>query len=151
EGDVKRFEVANIGHVIARVKKVNKEGLMAVDQARISIEPILKNEKKAEIIKKKLQGSDLDAMAKAAGVQVQQALDLTVQNAVLPGVGLEPRVVATALAIGQGKTSAPIQGNSGVYVVRPVVVTKAEEVKDFSQQRAQISQMRNGDAGRVIP
>ena len=150
-GDVKRFEIANVGHVIARLKKINDEGLMAVDQARISIEPILKNKKKTEIIKKKLQGSNLEAMAKAAGVQVQQALDMTVQNAVLPNVGPEPRVVGTALSIGQGKTSGAIEGNSGVYVVSTVVVTKAADIKDFAPMRQQITQSRAGDAGRVIP
>ena len=150
-GDVKRFEIANVGHVIARLKKINDEGLMAVDQARISIEPILKNKKKTEIIKKKLQGSNLEAMAKAAGVQVQQALDMTVQNAVLPNVGPEPRVVGTALSIGQGKTSGAIEGNSGVYVVSTVVVTKAADIKDFAPMRQQIMQSRAGDAGRVIP
>lgn len=150
-GSVKRFEVANVGHVIARLKKINDEGLMAVDQARISIEPILKNKKKTEIIKKKLQGSNLEAMAKAAGVQVQQALDMTVQNAVLPNVGPEPRVVGTALSIGQGKTSGAIEGNSGVYVVSTVLVTKAAETKDLAPMRQQITQSRAGDAGRVIP
>ncbi len=150
-GDVKRFEIANVGHVIARLKKINDEGLMAVDQARISIEPILKNKKKTEIIKKKLQGSNLEAMAKAAGVQVQQALDMTVQNAVLPNVGPEPRVVGTALSIGQGKSSGAIEGNSGVYVVSTVLVTKAAETKDLAPMRQQIAQSRAGDAGRVIP
>lgn len=150
-GSVKRFEVANVGHVIARLKKINDEGLMAVDQARISIEPILKNKKKTEIIKKKLQGSNLEAIAKAAGVQVQQALDMTVQNAVLPNVGPEPRVVGTALSIGQGKTSGAIEGNSGVYVVSTVLVTKAAETKDLAPMRQQITQSRAGDAGRVIP
>lgn len=150
-GDVKRFEVANVGNVIARLKKINDEGLMAIDQARISIEPILKNKKKTEIIKKKLQGTDLNAMAKAAGVAVQEAIDLTVQNSTLPNVGPEPKVVGTAISIGQGKTSGTIEGNSGVYVVKTTLVTKGAETKDFKAQTTQIAQSRAGDAGRVIP
>jgi peptidyl-prolyl cis-trans isomerase D len=38
-GDVKRFEVANMGNVIAKLKKVNEKGMMAVDDARPGIEP----------------------------------------------------------------------------------------------------------------
>jgi peptidyl-prolyl cis-trans isomerase D len=44
----KRFEVANVGHVIARVKKYNS-GLVALTQAKPYVEPILKTRKKAGI------------------------------------------------------------------------------------------------------
>jgi peptidyl-prolyl cis-trans isomerase D len=36
----------------------------------------------------------------------------------LTGVGLEPKVVGTAFALGANKMSAPIEGNTGVYVVK---------------------------------
>src|SRR5690606_6798533 len=32
EGDVKRFEVPNVGNVVVRLKKINKEGLLALDE-----------------------------------------------------------------------------------------------------------------------
>jgi peptidyl-prolyl cis-trans isomerase D len=43
---VKRFEVANVGHVITRVKSIDNSGLVAVSQARSYVEPILKIKKK---------------------------------------------------------------------------------------------------------
>ena len=45
-GDVKRFEVTNVGHIIAKLKKVNEKGLMAAEEARPQVEPLLKNKKK---------------------------------------------------------------------------------------------------------
>lgn len=123
---------------------------MAVDEARPSIEPILKNQKKAEIIKGKLSGNSLDAMAKANNVTVQKATDLTITNAVLPSLGSEPKVVATAISTGANKVSAPIEGNSGVYVVRATAVTKAPALKEHSAYANQIKQQRMNDVGRVV-
>ncbi len=109
-GAVKRFEVANLGHVIAKLK-ANREGLMAVDAVRSYIEPILKNKKKAELIKAKMSGSSLEAIAKAVGAPIQQATDVTMDNPVLTGgVGQEPKVVGNAFALATGKLSAPIEG-----------------------------------------
>lgn len=150
-GDVKRFEVANLGNVIAKLKKVNKEGLMSIEDARPSIEPKLKNQKKAEKIKAKMTGSSLDAVAKASGVAIQQAVDLTIDNANLPGAGPEKKVVGTALAIGANKVSAPIEGNSGVYVVKPTTVTKAPALKDYKEYSAKVKAQVSGYSGRVIP
>ena len=45
-GDVKRFEVPNVGNVIAKVKAVFEAGLTPIADARPMVEPILKNKKK---------------------------------------------------------------------------------------------------------
>jgi peptidyl-prolyl cis-trans isomerase D len=65
----KRFEVAN---VIARVKNIDDSGLVALTQAKPYVEPILKNKKKAELIKAKMTGSSMEAIAKSAGSTVLQ-------------------------------------------------------------------------------
>ncbi len=150
-GDVKRFEVVNLGNVIAKLKKVNEKGLMAIEDARPSIEPILKNKKKAEMIKAKMKGSSLQAIATASGVAIQQAVDLTVDNANIPNAGFERKVVGTAFATGVNKISAPIEGNAGVYVVKPTLINKAPAMKDHKIWKEKIKQEVSGYSGRVIP
>src|SRR6187431_170574 len=76
-GSVKRFEVANLGHVIAKLKSIDNSGLVPVAQARPYVESILKNKKKAELLKAKMTGSSLEAVAKATGSAVQQATNVT--------------------------------------------------------------------------
>lgn len=149
-GDVKRYEVPNVGHVIVKLKKVNKEGLMAVDQARLSIEPKLKNKKKAELIKAKMKGSSLADIAKSSGTTVQNALDITIENAVLPGTGFEQKVVGTAFALTANKVSAPIEGNSGVYVIQTKNVVKAPAITDYKEYVAKLSGQSASAPGRVI-
>lgn len=151
-GTVKRFEVANLGHVIARVKKVNPEGLMAVDLVRNYVEPILKNKKKAEMIKAKMTGNSLEAIAKATGSAVQQATDVTMDNPVLSGgVGQEPKVVGNAFALAPGKLSAPIEGNTGVYVVLNKSIVKAPALTSHAAYVSKLKSQSAGDLNRVIP
>jgi peptidyl-prolyl cis-trans isomerase D len=150
-GDVKRFEVANVGNVIAKVKKVYEAGLTPVEDARLSVEPILKNKKKAELIKAKMTGTSLDAVAKANGSTVQQAVDVTLENASLPGVGREQRVVGTAFGLTGDKISAPIEGNSGMYVVKTKLVFKAPTLKSHADYVAKLKSQNASFSGRVIP
>ena len=151
-GAVKRFEVANLGNVIAKVKKVNPEGLMAVDLVRSYVEPILKNKKKAELIKAKMTGTSLEAIAKATGSAVQQATDVTMENPVLTGgVGQEPKVVGNAFALTAGKLSAPIEGSTGVYVVKNTNTVKAPVLKDHTAYVAKLKAQSAGDVNRVLP
>jgi peptidyl-prolyl cis-trans isomerase D len=150
-GDVKRFEVANVGNIIVKLKKVNEKGLLALDEARPMIEPKLKNEKKAAKLKATMKGSSLEAIAQASKVAVQQAVDVALINPALPNIGAEAKVVATAFAIGANKMSAPIEGNIGVYVVKTKAVTKAPETKDLTGYIARVKGQRAGDANRVVP
>jgi len=151
-GAIKRFEVANLGHVIAKVKKVNAEGLMAVDLVRSYVEPILKNKKKAELIKAKMTGTSLEAIAKAVGAPVQQATDVTMENPVLTGgVGQEPKVVGNAFALAVNKLSAPIEGNTGVYVVLSKSTFKAPVLKSHAAYVSKLKAQSASDANRVIP
>lgn len=145
--DVKRFEIPNVGHVIAKLKKVTPKGLMSAEEARPMVENILKNKKKAEKIKAKLNGTSLTSLASANKVTVMNALDLTLGNPALPGAGFEPKVVGTAFASKIGQVSKPIEGNSGVYVVVTKTVTKAPAIKDFKEQVTQLSAQAKGNAG----
>jgi peptidyl-prolyl cis-trans isomerase D len=150
-GDVKRFEVLNVGHIIAKLKKVTEKGLMAVEDARPQVEQILKNKKKAEKIKAKLSGASLDAMAKANNVTVQQAIDITLESPSLPGAGFEPKVVGTAFSSATGKVTATIEGNAGVYVVMTKSVVKAPVLKSHTDYVNKVKQQVASYSGRVIP
>ena len=151
QGSLKRFEVVNVGHVIAKVKSIDKSGLVAVSVARPYVEQILKNKKKAELIKAKMTGSSLEAIAKAIGGTVQQATDLTMENVMLPNVGPEPRVVGNAFALTVNKLSAPIEGNTGVYVVKNTSTVKAPALKDYAPYVAKLKSQNGSEANRVIP
>ena len=139
-GDVRRFEVPQ-GFVIAKLKDRNESGLLPIDIAKQSVEPIIRNQKKAEIIKKKMTGTSLEAVAKASGASVQPAIGVSLKMPVLPNIGSEPKVIGKAFGLATGKTSEIIEGNSGMFMVRAKTVTKAPELPSYetfiTQDRSQ--------------
>ena len=149
-GSVKRFEIVNVGHVIAKLKKINEKGLMAVEEGRPQVEPILKNKKKAEKIKAKMNGTSLAAIAASNKVTVQNALDLTIENPSVPGAGFEPKVVGTAFSSKSGQVSKPIEGNSGVYVISTKAVTKAPAIAKYTDYVTKLKPQVVGNAGRFM-
>ena len=150
-GNVKRFEIVNVGHVIAKLTKVTQKGLMSVEEAKPMVESIIKNKKKAEKIMAKMKGSSLDAIAKANKSTIQKAVDLTVENSVLAGVGPEQKVVGTAFGLTKNKVSAPIEGNMGVYVIQSKSVVKAPKLPKYTDYVNKLKGMNASAAGRALP
>ena len=139
-GDVRRFDVPQ-GFVIAKLKDKNETGLLPLDVAKLSVEQLIKNQKKAEIIKKKISGTSLEAVAKASGASVQTAVGVSIKVPVVPNIGNEPKVVGKAFGLAAGKTSEVIEGLSGMFMVRTKTVTKAMELPNYktyiTQDRSQ--------------
>ncbi len=150
KGSVRRFDVPQ-GHIIAKIKNVNNNGLQSVEKVRATIEPIVRNEKKAALIKPKLQGNSLEEIAQANNETVKSATALSISNPMISGLGQEPKVVGHALALEAGKTSEPIEGNTGIYVVRTQAVVKAAELPNYATQanRAK-TQAQNAVQGRIF-
>lgn len=149
-GSVKRFEIVNVGHVIAKLKSIAPKGLMSVEEARPQVEPILKNKKKAAKIEAKMKGASLASIAASNKVTVMNAVDLTIENPSVPNAGYEPKVVGLAFSSKVGKVSKPIEGNSGVYVIATKVVAKAPAIKKFDDYIAKVKQQAVGNSGRFM-
>jgi len=149
-GNVKRFEIVNVGHVIVKLKKINEKGLMTVEEARPQVEMLLKNKKKTEKIKAKMTGSTLAAIAATNKVTVQNVIDLTLENPSIPSAGIEPKVVGSAFSSKVGKVSKPIDGNSGVYVIATKSVTKAPAIKKYTDYVNKLKPQVVGNAGRYM-
>ncbi|MFM7671901.1 MAG: peptidylprolyl isomerase [Bacteroidota bacterium] len=121
-GEVLKLERVENNYVVAAVTEVLEEGTMSVEKARASIEPLLRNRKKASQLQSKVGAiTTLEAAASALGgktIEVADSLSIsTYQNKVL---GFEPRVIGAAFnPANQGKViNTAIAGLNGVFVVR---------------------------------
>lgn len=113
-------------YVVAGVKSVNKPGLYSVDEAKSILEMQVKNAKKAEILKSKITGTDLNAIASQYGTNIDTALNVSFTSAMIESIRAgEPLVVAKAFRLNVGETSKPLQGNSGVFVLKVTDKTPA--------------------------
>lgn len=138
-GDVDRFETPE-GYVIAQVTEVSEKGLMSVEEASPTVTPILRNKKKAELIKAKIKSSDLATIAKTQNQQVETAISINRQSPFLAGIGPEPKVVGTAFGLKEGQTSKPIAGVQGVFVIKVTAIDDAPDLENYSNDAKLIAQ-----------
>ena len=138
EGDVKKFDIPQ-GHVIVRLKSINEKGLLSIEEAKVSVLPIVRNQKKAELIKKKMEGATLEAVAQKTGSTVANATDTNLASAAITNVGAEPKVVGKAFGLAAGKTSGLIEGNLGVFMVRTKTITKAPALPNYTSYTARLN------------
>lgn len=118
EGDVSSAFSIGDAYVIALVDKKRKEGTASLEEIRFLVEAAVIKEKKAELIKGKMTGTDLPSIAQATGKTVGTASGLTFKNVTISGVGNEPKIVGVASGLEPNKISKPIAGESGVFVVK---------------------------------
>ncbi|SDS50596.1 peptidylprolyl isomerase [Gramella sp. MAR_2010_147] len=137
-GNVRRFDTNN-GYIVAQLTSSRDKGLMSVEEASGEVTPILRKEKKAELIKQRLKGNTLQEIASNQGVSVQTADAVNLNNPTLAGAGEEPEVVGAVFSLDSGKVSAPIAGEKGVYVAELVSKFEApamDSYKGFAQQES---------------
>ncbi|HEY1115324.1 MAG TPA: peptidylprolyl isomerase [Chitinophagaceae bacterium] len=142
-GDVLQPERVGDNYVVVAVTEVNEEGMMSVAKARSVVEPVLRNEKKADLIKQKLgKISTLEAASAAAAqpVQVADSLRFNGANAVF---GYEGKVIGAVFnPANKGKVvPEAIEGQSGVYVLRVDNIAAAPVMNaDVKQQQEMLKQ-----------
>ncbi len=120
KGDVIKPTRMEDDFVVAMVTDINEEGLQSVTAARATVEPILRNRKKADMIVKKLGKITTLEAASAASGQPIQTVDTLRFSGTNPGLGFEMKVVGAAHnPENKGKVlSQALVGQSGVYVIR---------------------------------
>jgi peptidyl-prolyl cis-trans isomerase D len=148
KGDVLQPERVGDNYVVAAVTDINEAGLQSIAKARATVEPILKNRKKAEQIRQKLGKISTLETASAAINQPIQSADSLRFNGTNPVFAYEPKVVGALFNASYNGKVIPeaIEGQSGVYVLRinslgttPVLNANVEE-----QRRMLTMQARQG-------
>ncbi|HMR17458.1 MAG TPA: peptidylprolyl isomerase, partial [Mariniflexile sp.] len=140
-GAIKRFNIPN-GYVIAQLVAKHKKGLMSVEEASPSVTPIVRQEKKAEMIRKRATATNLEALAKAENTTVRTATDITMKAPSITGVGREPMVVGTAFGLKQGQTSKLIDGVNGVYMVQVTKGTPGVKLDSYQAVANRVEQQK---------
>ncbi len=148
----------NNKYVLAGLRSVQAEGKPSLDNIRDVIQPIVLNQKKAATIQSAVQGKNLASIASSYSAEVDTVKSVSFNASFVPGVGNEPKVVASAFNLNVNDISAPIAGQSGIYVVqmtdKPEVgqasnipaLRKTANTSAQSQVRAQLMSSMRKDA-----
>lgn len=136
-GDVRKFDTAD-GHLIIKLSAINDSDLMTATEARPNVESILINQKKANILREKMQGNTLDEVAKNASIGIINAIDVTAANPLVNGFQ-EPLVVGNAFGNDVDQVSKLIEGSNGMYMVQTKKITPAVSLPHYETYRQRVS------------
>jgi parvulin-like peptidyl-prolyl isomerase len=140
-GDVKRFNL-NESYVVAQVtRKSTEKALMSVAEASATVTPILRKQKKAQMIRQGLSGTTLQELASSQNVTVKTASALTRATPTIAGAGTEPVVVGAAFGVGALNTTELIDGETGVFKVRVLSEQPAVDLENYSSY---VNQIKSG-------
>jgi len=142
-GEVLKPEKIENNYVVAVVTEILKEGTMDVDKARPTAEAVLRNKKKAELLKQKAGTfTTLEAVASAWGGKPIESVDSLRMNGTNNALGYEPRVTGAIFnPSNKGKVvTEVIEGQSGVYAV------KVENITTTSVTAGSVAEQRKTQA-----
>lgn len=149
KGDVLEPEKVGSNWVVAIVTEVFEKGTMDISKARPQIEPLLRNRKKAEVLKKKVgTPATLEAAATVLGGKQIETIDSLrmsgAQSAAAMTIASEQKVIGAAFnPANKGKVSGVIEGSSGIFLIRvnnisttPVANANVAEQRNARYQQA---------------
>jgi peptidyl-prolyl cis-trans isomerase D len=131
-------------YIVVMLTGKSTQGIASLEEVREEVTAKVTNLKKAEKIKAKIQGTDLDAIATAFTAQKQTATGATILNSLIPSLSREnpninePRVVATAARLEPQKTEV-VTGNAGVCVIKLTNKGQVNPIVDLNAARRQTS------------
>ena len=139
-GDYKRFDLSQGGFVIVQINDKQDKGLMPARLATLTVTPILKNQKKAEmIISENKKYTTLEDLSASNNLEIINVSALNQITPVVSQAGFEPKLVGTAFGLEIGQTSNLIEGETGVYLVKLNSLNRVEEIESYSAFENQLT------------
>ena len=151
--DAKVGEVSDLikledSYVVAVVTAIDNSEYKALDKVSSQIKNVLLREKKAVLLKEKMQGATLEEIAANAGAKVEEFKDAKSSAYYVQGLGVEPRVIGAMVAAGvTGEVLPLVEGNSGVFAVVVDEVATAEN-QTVEAERVKAQAEAEGQASR---
>jgi peptidyl-prolyl cis-trans isomerase D len=128
-------------YVVAVLTVIREKGIMPLEQMKDNIKNFVLNEKKASMIKEKINSSgssDIYQIARDFNTKVDTNLTLTFSSRNIPGFGSEFQVIGEIFAMNEGDLSEPIQGNGGVFVVKVDRFYEPAQAPNYNSNRDQM-------------
>lgn len=133
------FDLEN-AYVIGILTKKYHDGFTPFEDVKQTVERAVMKGKKAEILMAKFNEalkakSNIDEIAAEVNGTVKFSEAITFSAFSIPGLGIEPIVQGTALALEKDEISKPLEGNNGVYVIQITNITEPETTGNLALQK----------------
>ncbi|MGD1320269.1 peptidylprolyl isomerase [Chryseobacterium sp. 2R14A] len=149
KGDTEFFTVDGTGDkIVVYLNGKQEKGLADPESVRDQIETVVQNKLAAKQISAKIgKAGSLDQVAKTFATTKQSA-QVNMLNPSVAGA-MEPKVAGAAFGIAKGKTSNPIEGGTGVYVIVKKNETLNKQPGDAKQFTESVTQRNAGMFGQA--
>ena len=126
--------------VVAALTEVNDGDYRSLEDVRAELTYEATNNAKAAYIKKQLKGvENLEAAAEKMGQHVQSVERVSLADSRFGNAGMEPAVIGKTIAMGENALSEPIQGNTGVFVVKTGAANDLAEEINLEAEKTQLA------------
>lgn len=133
-------------YVAVALKSIQAPGNPTVADVKDQIEPFVMNMKKAAMLSERVAGkTDLAAIASSfEEVSVDTIGSVTFGNPTIAKIGSEPAVQGAVFNTAVNQVSKPVEGNRGVYIVKPLSEANNPNTQSIAQKRqAEATSMRS--------
>jgi peptidyl-prolyl cis-trans isomerase D len=128
--------------VVAALTEVREKGFAPIEQIKEQLTSLVKKDKKAQRFidefKKNAGLGNLQAISGKMNSPVVDATGISFASFSLPGVGIEPNVIAASATIPKAVLSKPIKGNNGVFMIY-VTNRNVQPVGNYKQTQFQMA------------
>ena len=132
-GEIKRFDLSFGGYVVVKIDDIIDKGIADINEVRDEIRLKLLNKKKADlIIKDNSKIKTLEQFAAKNKLEIINANAINQKSGTIVGSGNEPYIVGKAFGLDELQTSNLLIGNSGIYKLRVIKKTIADELSNYS-------------------
>ncbi len=143
------FEFGN-KFVIAAVTGATEEGPSSFEEAKPRVELVVRKDKKGDMLADKLKSAtDLSSAASINSTEVKEASGINFTSYSIPNLGFEPAVIGSVCSLPEGKISAPIKGNNGVFIAKVTSFTTGTD-NDLKGEKNRIAQSLGYRAGTQV-
>jgi peptidyl-prolyl cis-trans isomerase D len=152
-GAISEPESAGDKYIVAILTSVNAKGVASPHAVKQSVEPLVRNEKKAQIIiTQQMKGTTLEQVSQSAHQPVQVADSIGFNSFVVASLGNEPKFIGSAFNKQlQGKVSSAIAGTTGVFVLKGEGISGIANIGQTPElQKTQMEQMMRQQVGQEI-
>ncbi|MBQ9470888.1 MAG: SurA N-terminal domain-containing protein [Bacteroidales bacterium] len=144
EGEVSNVFELGDQYVVATVRTARKEGIAPLEQVAQDIKAKVLREKKLALLNKQMAealngATSLAEVAQKLNTRVEHADGVAFTSYTLPNAGFEPAVLGTAVVAPEGKLTAPIDGNSGVFVLSVTSSSIDASTPPLSEERDRLN------------
>ena len=131
-------------YVVAILKDIREEGFASLQQVQTEVNLTVRREKKAQQLSATLaeaaaKATSFSDLALQLGLPVESASSITVSSFSVPGVGIEPKLIAAYSVLDEGNISQPIEGTNGVFLLT-VKQISAPDSTSLEQAKSRLSQ-----------